>query len=69
MKKKKVKEKLFDIRAAIIHEIENPNEELELFMLKHQEDSLKYGYKIGMSRAAMILLEKACEMFQEEGGK
>ena len=69
MKKKKVKEKLFDIRAAIIDEIENPNEELEQFLLKHHKDSMRYGYKVGMSRAAMILLEKACEMFPEEGGK
>lgn len=66
MKKEKVKEKLFDIRAAIIDEIEDPSEEMSLFLLKHEEDSMDYGYKVGMSRAAMIMLEKIYEMFPEE---
>ena len=66
MKKKKVKEKLYDIRKAIIDQIEEPTEEMEQFLFNHQKDSMKYGYQVGMSRAAMILLDKIYEMFPEE---
>lgn len=65
MKKRQVKEKLFDIRAAIIDEIEEPTELIAQFLLKHEEDPMDYGYKVGMSRAAMILWEKIYEMFPE----
>lgn len=66
MKKKKVKEKLYDIRVAIIDQIEEPTEEMEQFLFNHQKDSMEYGYQVGMSRAAMILLDKIYEMFPEE---
>lgn len=66
MKKKLVKGKLFDIRAAIIDEIEEPKEDIEEFLLKNQEYSMRYGYRVGMSRAAMILLEEIYKMFPEE---
>ena len=66
MKKKKVKEKLYDIRKAIIDQIEEPTEEMEQFLFNHQKDSMEYGYQVGMSRAAMILLDKIYEMFPEE---
>ena len=66
MKKKKVKEKLYDIRIAIIEQIEEPTEEMEQFLFNHQKDSMEYGYQVGMSREAMILLDKIYEMFPEE---
>lgn len=66
MKKKKVKEKLYDIRVAIIDQIEEPTEEMEQFLFNHQKDSMEYGYQVGMSRAAMILLDKIYELFPEE---
>ena len=66
MKKHKVKEKLYEIRVDIIDQIEEPNEVIEEFIFQHQKDSFEYGYKVGMSRAAMILLDKIYEMFPEE---
>lgn len=66
MKKQKVKEKLYEIRLAIINEIEEPVETMENFIFEHQKDSFEYGYKVGMSWAAMIMLDKIMEMFPEE---
>jgi len=69
MKKQKVKKKLYEIRVAIINEIEEPKEELEEFITRREEEgrgSMMYGYKVGMSQAAMILLDKIYEMFPEE---
>ena len=66
MKKKRVKEKLYEIRLAIIDEIEEPTEEMEQFLYDHQKDNMEYGYKVGMSHAAMILLDKIYELFPEE---
>ena len=39
---------------------------MEQFLFNHQKDSMEYGYQVGMSRAAMILLDKIYEMFPEE---
>lgn len=66
MKKRKVIKKLYDIRIAIIDQIEEPTEEMEQFLLYHQDGSMEYGYKVGMSHAARILLDKIYEMFPEE---
>lgn len=66
MKKKLVKEKLYEIRLAIIEEIEEPEDDIEEFLLKKQGHSMRYGYQVGMSRAAMILLEEIYKMFPEE---
>ena len=66
MKKQKVKENLYKIRMDIIDQIEEPNEVMEKFIFEHQKDSFEYGYKVGMSWAAMILLDKIYEMFPEE---
>ena len=66
MKKKRVNEKLYEIRVAIIDEIEEPTEEMEQFLLYLQDESMEYGYNVGMSHAAMILLDKIYEMFPEE---
>ncbi len=66
MKKKKVKEKLYEIRMEIIEQIEDPTEEMEQFLFNHQKDSMEYGYQVGMSRAAMIMQDKIIEMFPEE---
>lgn len=67
MKKKKVKEKLYKIQMEIIEQIEDPTEEMEQFLFNHQKDSMKYGYQVGMSRAAMILLDKIFEMYPDVG--
>ncbi len=66
MKKKKVKEKLYEIRLEIIEQIGDPTEEMEQFLFNHKEGSMKYGYRVGMSHAAMIVLDKIYELFQEE---
>ena len=66
MKKQKVKEKLYEIRLAIINEIEEPAETMGEFIFEHQKDSFEYGYKVGMSWAAMIMLDKIMEIFPEE---
>lgn len=66
MKKQKVKEKLFEIRGAIIHEIDKPAEGVFLYMLLHKKDSFENGYKMGMATAATIMAEKIYEMFPEE---
>lgn len=66
MKKKKVKEKLYEIRKAIIEEIEEPEEGTEILIQKYEKGFMRYGYRVGMSRAAMILLYKIYEMFPEE---
>ena len=66
MKKQKEKEKLYEIRVAIIDEIEEPKEVMEKFIFEHQKDSFGYGYRVGMSWAAMIMLDKIMEMFPEE---
>ena len=66
MKKQKVKENLYKIRVDIIDQIEEPKEVMEDFIFGHQKDSFGYGYRVGMSWAAMILLDKIYEMFPEE---
>ena len=66
MKKKKVYKSLTEIQMAIIDEIHEPKGDLaELMSKKENERNIYYGYQIGMSRAAMILLDKITEMFHE----
>ena len=66
MKKKKVYKSLTEIQMAIIDEIHEPKGDLEdLMSRKENEKNIFYGYQIGMSRAAMILLDKIIEMFPE----
>jgi hypothetical protein len=66
MKKKKVYKSLTEIQKTIIDEIHEPKSDLEdLMSRKENEKNIFYGYQIGMSRAAMILLDKIIEMFPE----
>ena len=66
MRKKRVKEMLYEIRKNIIKEIDEPTEELDEFIFKNEVSSTLYGYQVGMSRAAMILLDKIRELYPEE---
>ena len=68
MKRKNVIKNLYRIRCEIIDEI------VEKKRLEFKEDhsaiqnysNFVWGYKVGLSQAAMILLDKIYELFPEE---
>lgn len=68
MKKRKVKEMLNAIRDEMIDEIAEENRiDIDSFrnLIKEPVDFI-YGYKVGLSQAAMIMLEWMEELFTEE---
>lgn len=68
MKKKKVKAMLYEIRGSIIDEIgSREREEINSQPLFIQHwSTFDYGYRRGLTEAAMIMLDKIYEMFPEE---
>ena len=68
MKKKKVKEMLYGIRVRIIDEIEEQErmeENTAKEFVKHG-GSFVYGYKRGLTEAAMIMLDEIIKEWPEE---
>ena len=69
MKKEKVKSLLYDARGKIIDELDEMKEYPgEAFVKNHgmKEYDFDYGYRVGISSAAMILLNVIYELFPEE---
>lgn len=68
MKKAKVKALLYEIRVMIIDEIQEMDR-MKAEELKHlyvDYGSYAFGYRRGLTEAAMIMLEKIDEKFPEE---
>ena len=68
MKKEKVKELLYSIRCEIIDEIGELDRMMENSAEQFIKDggSFRYGYRRGLTEAAMIMLERIYEKFPEE---
>ena len=68
MKKKKVKELLYRIRFEIIYEIDAQKrmDENTAPQFVRDDISFEYGYKRGLTEAAMIMLDRIYEKFPEE---
>ena len=68
MKRKNVKKLIYGIRMDIIDEIgelNRMNKNTQMSFVKHY-GSFEYGYKRGLTEAAMIMLDRIYETFPEE---
>jgi len=68
MKKKEVKQFVYGIRVEIINEIGELKrmEENTVKMFVNDEASFEYGYRRGLTEAAMIMLDRIYDKFPEE---
>ena len=68
MKKKNVKALLYKIRCEIIDEIGEMDRMMENSAEQFIKDggSFRYGYRRGLTEAAMIMLDRIYEKFPEE---
>lgn len=65
MKKQKIKELLAELQVKMVDELDETTDDISYLIEQHTGD-FEYGYKVGMSRAAMIIMAKRKEMFPEE---
>ena len=65
MKKSKVKELLAGMQVQMVEELDETTEDIRTLIETHTED-FDYGYRVGMSRAAMIVMDRREKLFPED---
>lgn len=65
MKKSKVKELLAGMQVQMVDELDETTEDIRTLIETHTED-FDYGYRVGMSRAAIIVMARREKLFPED---
>lgn len=65
MKKSKVKELLAGMQVQMVEELDETTEDIRTLIETHTGD-FDYGYRVGMSRAAMIVMDRREKLFPED---